>query len=219
MDTTQISKLKQAARALKRDAGLTHTEALDQIAKLEGASDWAHLMRHTVDQPMALVTKRPIQKSKHRVFHSIQIEDMDFTAIVSELHGLFLNGPTARSGYVHGQVALGVCKITHFPDGPVRAGGRIVRPGDWWVCKYQIENRINVTSLSDDGRLALAREFGFPHGNRQRSYYNDNFLESPAFDALVDWVEQRPRLAKRAGTHSGPYIHGWYERALEVLNG
>lgn len=216
MDTTQISKLKQAARSLKRESALTHTEALDQIAQREGARDWAHLMRQAPTPHLAPVTLLPIPKSRREIFHHVAIEGMAFTAIVSVAWGLFLNGPNDFAG--RGQVNLGVCGITHFTQGHPRS--MRAQPGDWWVCKYVSEARINVTRLTDAGRRALAHEFGLALGHDEDADdFGHRFKHSPAFDALVAWVKTHPRIAKRASTYGDPYVPQWYDRVMEVLHG
>ena len=217
MDATPISKLKQDARALKRDTGLTHTEALDQIARREGAYDWAHLMRRPPAAQCAEVTVLPIPKTRTDIFHHVEIEGMDFTAIVSVDWGLFLNGPKKMGGAA-GQVNLGVCGITHFTNGGHPWDG--IHPGDWWVCKYRAEERINVTRLTDRGRHALAREFGLALGDDEDADdFGRRFKKSPAFDSLVVWVQTHPLLAKRASAYRDPYVPQWYERVIEVLHG
>lgn len=217
MDTTQISKLKQDARALKRETGLTHTEALDQIARREGVQDWAHLMRLSTAAQCAQVTVLSIPKSRTDIFHQVEIEGMEFTAIVSVSWGLFLNGPK-RMGVGAGQVKLGVCGITHIVH-EEQLRGR-VRLGDWWVCKYDNEARIDVTRLSNAGRHALAHEFGLALGNEEvADDFGRRFKKSPAFDALVAWVLNHPRMARRASAYRDPYVPQWYERVMEELHG
>jgi len=216
MDATKISKLKQDARALKRETGLTHTEALDQIARREGAHDWAHLMRMSPDAQCAQVTVLPIPKTRTEIFHHVEIEGMDFTSFVSVNWGLFLRGPKEVGGA--GEVNLGVCGITQFTN-----GGQLwdrINPGDWWVCKYNAEARINISSLTDRGRHALAREFGLALGDDEDADdYGRRFKKSPAFDALVAWVQAHPLMAKRASAYRDPYVPQWYERVMEVLHG
>lgn len=219
MDNTLISKLKQAARALKREAGLTHTEALDQIAQHEGSRDWAHLMCQSPAAQLAPVTLLPIPKSRTEIFHHVEIEGMDFTALVSVDWGLFINGPkdSAACGY-QGQVNLGVCGVVNFEDGS-RWNHR-VSSGSWWICKYQDEARIDVTRLTDAGRRALANEFGFAFGDDEDADdFGRRFKKSPAFDALVAWVQSHPRLAKQANEYRDPYVPHWYERVMEKLHG
>lgn len=214
MDTHQISKLKQAARALKRESGLAHTDALDQIARREGARDWAQLMRQSAAAQQSPITLLPIPKARSEIFHHVEIEGMAFTATVSVDWGLFLDGPKELGG---GQVNLGVCGITHFTQGEHM--WQRVNPGDWWVCKYDAEARINVTSLTDGGRRALAHEFGLAFGeDEDADDFGHRFKKSPAFDALVAWAQAHPRLAKQASAYRDPYVPQWYQLVMEKLH-
>jgi hypothetical protein len=211
MDRKDISKLKQRARTLKRDASITHSAALDLVAREAGAKDWAQLMRQSATAQAAPVRVLPIPKSRTEIFHRVEIEGMDFTAAVHGKHGLFLQGPKITWDTYEGEVSLGVCRISYFRDAEphYRVGSN-----QWWVCKYQGEARINVTALSDLGRLALAREFGLATGQEEADDYGERFQLSPAFSALVAWVEHHPTIAKRAGAHGNPYVPDWYARAV-----
>lgn len=172
-------------------------------------------MRQTPFPQGAPVRRLPIPKLDTEIFHRVEIEGMDFTASIYAEHGLFLNGPKVTSDSYEGQVSLGVCGITFFRHENLHYN---VRPNQWWVCKYQGEARINVTALSDLGRLALAREFGLAVGDDEADDYGERFQLSPAFTALVAWVQKHPTIAKRAGAYRNPYVPDWYARAVSQLN-
>ena len=215
MDRKDISKLKQSARGIKRSTSIPHSAALDQVARGAGAKDWAHLMRDSAPPRAASVRTLPAPRSRTEIFHRVEIEGLDFTAAVYSPHGLFLQGPKVTWDTYEGQVSLGVCRITYFREAFPHYH---VGPNQWWVCKYQGEARINVTALSDLGRLALAREFGLAVGDDEADDYGERFQLSPAFTALVAWVQRHPTIAKRAGAYGNPYVPDWYARAVSQLN-
>lgn len=43
ISSTDVEKLKQKARKLKKDSGISHHEALDQVAKSAGFNHWHHV--------------------------------------------------------------------------------------------------------------------------------------------------------------------------------
>lgn len=40
-----VDALKRKAKEMKRDAGMTHTQALDSLAAQHGYTSWSHLMK------------------------------------------------------------------------------------------------------------------------------------------------------------------------------
>ena len=43
ISTNEIRSLKLAAKSLKRKSGISHSEALDQVAREKGFNSWSHL--------------------------------------------------------------------------------------------------------------------------------------------------------------------------------
>lgn len=228
MNTVEVSKLRQRARQLKRVSDLTHYQALDQVAKEEGFPSWTTLMkaaadsagqgpattpiaRSVPDRDLATVTTHPIPKSWSGIFHHVQIERMRFRGGISR-EGPHIDGTMDEwRENTFGQVALGVCGIAHFDRGDDLF--HRVHADSWWICKYTSEARINISSLSERGRAALAHEFGIGVRPFEGDAFGGRFLLSPAFLSLTSWVKAHPRLAREFAQGPSPYVHGWYEKA------
>lgn len=223
MDTTQISKLKQEARTLKRQAGVSHAEALDQIAKNNGAHDWAHLMRssgsNSIASSVVLATRLDIPKSKNLMFHRVQIEGMEFSGSLSRTGTLYIASPDRWDRRDKGVSYLGACRLHKFEDcdGIGTFMSRVI-PGQWWLCKHRVEPNINISDLSDEGRSALAIEFGVLEGLREREDGGSKFLSSPAFVSLCEWTRHHPRIAKSLASQGSYYVPNWYDKATQYLS-
>lgn len=216
MNPTEISKLRQSARQLKRAMGITHTEALDQVSRTAGHRDWAALMAAAPALEPAtrrsLITLFPTPKAWARyVFHAVRVEGMLFRATMYDCDGPFLEASHGARWHDHGgQVSLGVCQLTHFDTTHQWRLHREER--GWWICKYSGEARIDVNRLSDAGRRALTHEFGLPEWPAETSSLGDNFYASPAFVSLVAWSRAHPQVARRAAAGRSTYVGDWYSR-------
>lgn len=207
MNNKTISQLKQRARELKRETGISHYEALNTIACDNGTVDWAQLMRH-IAATRTVVQTLSIPRSWSHSFHRIAIEGLEFCGTVG-IDGPHIIGPNNLSG-----VALGVCSLVQFErDEPTYRA----HAGEWWICKYSSEARVNITKLTPAGRRALSVEFGIAEGVSRGDDGGRGFLRSPAFQALVNWVRLHPRISRTLASHGSPYIPHWYEQARDAL--
>lgn len=163
----------------------------------------------TLVSDRAIVKPLPSPKSWTDVFHHVQIEHLKFRGLIFK-GGPLIEATDREWNQCAGQVSLGVCGITYFEQA---YPSYHVRPNSWWIVKYSSEARINITSLSERGRAALAHEFGIAIRGEESDDFGAKFLTSPAFTGLMGWVKAHPRKAREYAQHHSPYVQGWYEMA------
>jgi hypothetical protein len=101
ISTNEILTLKLAAKNVKRKAGISHSEALDQVAREKGFNAWSHLM-HIANSTQAVSLENSIPKRKpfswlkdftHTSEEKLQLEkdffDSNFEDAPSELELYF----------------------------------------------------------------------------------------------------------------------------------
>jgi hypothetical protein len=124
--------------------------------------------------------------------------------------GFSVDGPYVSDG--EDGVSIGVSSIvklatpSQLPD-LMNWNTKWVLPARWVVVKYSDEIRIDLSYLSEQGRLEFSRRFGVPISGRLHGVLDDGalFFQSPAFQALCEWAKAHPRLAKRIEDYC-PYI-------------
>lgn len=152
---------------------------------------------------------------EHR-FHSVEIDGILFNASVQS-DGLHISAFTKRiRGDILGSVALGVSSI-HFTQDERRRTKE-----NWHICKYgPKEARIAIGPLSNEGRMALAHEFGFRIWEKDEWVgtpeweveSNRLFYLSPAFERLCDWAKAHPKIMAGCKPHNA-YLGDWEPAAL-----
>ncbi len=138
-------------------------------------------------------------------FYRSTIEGRKFFA------GLSIDGPYV--GDRDNDVCLGASSIVELaipwlrPVAMNRGIGVGLPTSRWVVVKYDHEERIDLNSLSEQGRLEFSRRFGVPisGGPHGVDDHGALFFRSESFLALCEWAKAHPRLAKRIEDHC-PYI-------------
>lgn len=116
--------------------------------------------------------------------------------------GFSVDGPYVGDG--EDEVSIGVSSIVelaaplHLPQ-LMNWNTKWVLPARWVVVKYSHEIRIDLSYLSEQGRLEFSRQFGVPISKRQYGVDDHGvlFFQSPAFLALCEWAKAHPMLARR----------------------
>jgi hypothetical protein len=137
------------------------------------------------------------------------------TFYTTEMGGVLFEGIVSGDGPMiycepHG-VNIGLCTSIEKLSPSLSSFCKNVPADSWWVAKYKTQPRIDLSRLDRAGRGELARRFGIPF----KSNVNDSitmFWESPAGDALVEWMKKYPRKAK-AYEAGWVYLHGWPGRS------
>lgn len=171
---------------------------------------------------------------KGKVFHDISIEGQRFTGYIAQTGDVYLCKLNVMLGIDFSPIIqIGVASIRRVETSKDNSHPRRddyssielenPRPhGEWWICKYDAEGkRIDLGAMSEQGRNALAREFGLPiipHGNLPKPtepwarFANGSedtvFYTSPAYKALLDWAAVRPKKARTA-SNQAIYLKGW----------
>ena len=175
-----------------------------------------------------------IHAFKGDAFHEVSIEGQRFTGYVAQTGDVYLRKLNAQFGIDFSpQIQIGAASIRKVETSEdhshsTRAGNSsldLQNPmphGKWWICKHDAnENRIDLGDMSEEGRNALAREFGLPiipHSNLPKptepwarfAYGSEDsvFYTSPAYKALLDWAALHPRKARTA-SNQAIYLTGW----------
>jgi hypothetical protein len=117
-------------------------------------------------------------------------------------------------------VALGAASIRRCP------GHDANTQGEWWICKYSSqEPRLDLESMTEEGRNALAYEFGLPlipsedlpnpsaiWSSFKNGREGELFYLSPAFVKLVDWAKRHARSA-RSSSAKANHLRQWLDVA------
>jgi hypothetical protein len=170
----------------------------------------------------ALTDKEPREKTArcsvfpHVRFYRSLIEGRIFFA------GLSIDGPYV--GDRDHSVCIGCSSIVerqmHLIPSTRPFGERWTGPfrSRWFVVKYSDERRIDLTSLSEQGRLEFSRQFGVPISTNMygREDFGASFFRSEAFRTLCDWAVKHPRLTKRLESHSD-YLPTLTEQLTKAL--
>jgi hypothetical protein len=127
------------------------------------------------------------------------------------LAGFAVDGPYVSDG--EDGVAIGVSSLvrlvapSHFPR-LTNWNPQWTLPERWVVVKYSHEIRIDLSYLSDRGRLEFSRQFGVPISEHPEGIDDHGalFFRSSAFIALCDWTRAHPRLAKRIDARCSSYV-------------
>lgn len=168
---------------------------------------------------------------KDDIFHDVTIEEHRFVGKVMSTGDIHLF--KLRSGFdidYAPSIQIGSASIRKVDAGGAQktapsefhqTTSNVFNPlphGAWWICKYD-ENQgyVDLGSMSEHGRNALAHEFGLPHiphGDIPRPtdpWYrfargdeDALFFMSPAYHALVHWAKLHPGKARSS---SGKSIH------------
>ena len=146
-------------------------------------------------------------------FYRSTIEGRKFLA------GLSVDGPYVSDG--DDDVCIGASSIVKFAVRLLPSEQRIDAPipsSRWIVVKYADEKRIDLSSLSDQGRLEFSRQFGVPISERLDGIDDHGalFFRSEAFLALCEWAKAHPRLAKRIKDHCS-YVPTLPEELARVI--
>lgn len=175
-----------------------------------------------------------IHAVKGDVFHEVSIEGQHFTGYVVQTGDVYLRKLNAQFGIDFSpQIQIGAASIRKVePSEDHSHSSRVgnssldlqnpMPHGEWWICKYDAnENRIDLGAMSEEGRNALAREFGLPiipHGNSPQptepwarfAYGGEDtvFYASPAYKALLDWADLHPKKARSASSKA-THLKGW----------
>ncbi|WP_017190565.1 hypothetical protein [Vibrio harveyi] len=72
------------------------------------------------------------------------------------------------------------------------------------LCRYDDENVIDLTELTEDEVKEFAKNFGLPV-ERDGEWFSgaelDYFVGSPCQSAVIEWVKKHPKLAKQPTCH------------------
>ena len=242
---TAVQKIKMVAKAIANDCNISHTKALEQAAKQAGYTDWFHVQKcqkgptpsavkpdktlswdeqiQRYSNHLAALARAPVtvHSIKGDVFHDVTIEGHRFRGLVLPCSNPVIIKLDLPMLIEAGGVALGVASIR--PN-----GGKSNANSEWWICKYSSkEPRLDLSGMTEEGRNALAHEFGLPvipneglndptliwshfvNGREDRLFYL-----SPAFMKLVTWTKTHLRKAKSSNKNS-LYLKRWMEVAME----
>lgn len=248
---TAVQKIKSAAKAIALKSEISHTKALEQAAQEAGYESWFHVQRCLKDRDLTtkstLVTSIKDQVSsywnilsklahapikvndaKGRVFHDVSIDGLRFKGQVLPTGDIAII-KFRRLGSLwidEGFVSIGAASIRRC--NPLKNAER----SQWWICKYSSdEPRLNLQGMTEEGRNALAYEFGLPvipnvlssngpadphlpwstfvHGKEQALFYF-----SPAFAKLAEWAKHHPRIAKSSSVNCY-HLRNWLEEIAE----
>ncbi len=140
-------------------------------------------------------------------FHKAVVGGLAFEGLVSA------DGPyiscQARDQFSHGGVALVVSGLRRFT--PTRSSG-IRKPDGWWIVKYEDQERVFLRGFTESDIEAIGAEFGLVPTDSRECGGAAPFLRSRAWLGLVEWVAQRPRLARKAAGWDA-YLPGWVDHA------
>ena len=248
---TAIQKIKSAAKAIALKSELSHTKALERAAQEAGYESWLHVthcrkecdLTHERTLPASLkdqvssysktlsaLAHAPVKVHdvKGRVFHDVSIEGFRFKGQVLSTGDIAII-KLRRLGLLwidEGFVSIGAASIRRCD--PLKNPER----SEWWICKYSSdEPRLNLQGMTEEGRNALAYEFGlpivsndlasnvhadpqlpwstFPHGKEPTLFYM-----SPAFVKLTELAKRHPRIAKSSSVN-GYHLRNWLEESAE----
>ncbi|SHG93665.1 hypothetical protein [Ferrimonas marina] len=126
-------------------------------------------------------------------FYLVDLGEMQFEGMLSQ------DGPHIKqlggSSLAIGEAAL------HYGD-PMDPGWRLVSP----------HQAIPLTPLDESQVLELATHFGLPMRTAPNEPVSGgDFLHSPAFQGLCDWVRQHPGKAQRLYHQHHQKTPGWLE--------
>lgn len=158
------------------------------------------------------------------IFHSVEIEGARFDGLISggNLYLLRKRSPTDPWFVLDSSVHLGVGQICKTKERHPSEGNAL-----WYVCKYgPMEPCVYINGLSNEGRRALAYEFGIASREDLRQLHAELpllgariaiderlFFLSPAFQGLVKWCQAHPRKSRTMECHRH-YLGDWKSAAL-----
>lgn len=133
---------------------------------------------------------------KRDIVYECEIAGRQFYA-ESGNRGLMINERNPNSFYA--EIGNAIITFLHTDQG---MGMRNKR--GYHLCRYDRENVIDLTELSDCELEQFASSFGVPL-ERDRNYYSGSrlrvFVGSPCHQAAIEWVKKHPRLARRPTYH------------------
>lgn len=145
---------------------------------------------------------------KNRIFHTVQIAGKHFEGHATEF------GPYLVCRESKTDIAIEPAVLYKYKDSGETFGCPPNQdPAGWWVAKYETQLRIDLRDFTDEQADQLASEFGlsiYPFGRGTK------FFDSPAWDALVTWAENNPRIAKTYAQSTG-YGMDWYAKAKAII--
>ena len=248
---TAVQKIKLAAKAIALKSEISHTKALEEAALDAGYEGWFHVQRcrkerdltkkrtllasikdqvSSYSKTLSALAHAPIKVhgAKGRVFHDVSIDGFRFKGQVLSTGDIAIT-KLRRLGLLwidEGFVSIGAASIRRCD--PLKNAER----SEWWICKYSSdEPRGNLQGMTEEGRNALAYEFGLPvipnvlssngpadphlpwstfvHGKEQALFYF-----SPAFAKLAEWAKHNPRIAKSSSVNCY-HLRNWLEKIAE----
>lgn len=218
---TTVRRIKKDARKLSKSSSLSHSEALDCLAREHGINaPWSvALSRLRLNRDTGgLVRPVPISKSDNDVFHRVQIGHLVFSGFVSGPDIHVSSRPAEAIGDRYrwtNEVALGPAVIFPREEGLNGVETGDFGDGHYWVCKYDpFQGRIPLKGLSEEEVIALASEFGIRvKWMDERPSRRGDFFASPAWASLQTWIAEHPRKAK--GGLRANYVD-WYRAAVGI---
>lgn len=242
---TAVQKIKLAAKAIASNSEISHTKALEQAAQEAGYKDWFHV-RHChkardesgerpepiplseqvkrYSQYLSTLSRAPVNvhKIKGPVFHEVSIEGHRFKARVLLTGDIVIHKMHPLAMIEESGVNIGVASIRRCDPRKTKT------ESEWWVCKYDSnEPRVDIGQMTEQGRNALAYEFGLPIIPKEglsdpKSIWStfvygregDLFYLSPAFIRLVEWAKNHLRAARSSSKNSN-YLRQWMSVAVE----
>ncbi len=174
---------------------------------------------HLCTLPRASVT---VNNTKGDVFHDVTIEGYRFRGKVFTGGEVVIVNLTAPLFFEENAVALGAASIRPC------AVDKLGVATEWWICKYSSkEPRLDLGNMTEEGRNALAFEFGLPIVPKEGRtdpklnwsiFVNGReanlFYLSPAFTKLVQWAKCHSRKA-RSSSKNAYHLKRWMDRAIE----
>lgn len=211
----ELINLEEARIAIKHDGEMSDEVAIAAYfqefsstgilpADLAGlsATDLVEKLGFTIDELIDPENGLIVDKYK---FHEKEIGGLTFQAIMGA-RGPYLEAKREFDSI--GTVPFGVALIASPTD--------MDDTEKLYVCKYDgNQPAIDLSSLSVEQVIELANEFGLgmgPFGTPKV-----DFDDSPAFEGLVSWIQNRPELADEIAGRRFDYLPGVLERATASL--
>ena len=173
--SADVERLKQKARKLKRDTGISHHEALDQVAKAAGLNHWHHVSE-------SANAFKPTENAYYfGVIIAMDMKDVEF------------RDPSGR--FVEDPMAIAMCADDIYAhireaddDGEFDTAGQEYKDDleEWFSGEAMNYVYFRYTGtdvpVSVEDVVTMAREFSF--WPPEFIWHKGTFQESPSHDAL-----------------------------------
>jgi len=222
ISTLELMSLKARANAIKKSENISHSSALEKVARDAGLSSW---------RTVSALLRLPFDTNE---FHRILVHNTIITLWFSDSY---------RTGHTN----LNISGFT-LPDKPVNKstmeylfrGGEVwgdvtklisvPKDDDWWICKYEPgQQKLNLPGLDTHQAARLASILGityFTPGERfwhplemsnalTNRYPWHALVKSEAFRSLKMWSRKYPEKVRK---RNSDYFPHWGALALEEVS-